>query len=536
MNRALRLLPLVLLPALAAAGPSPAARRWWSHVEALASDAMEGRDTGSAGHERAAAHVAARFAALGVQPGGDAGFLQQVPLLSRRVVKERSRIALVRDGQEQPLRLDEDVILGSRTGRSGHVDAGLVFVGYGLSIPEAGYDDLAGLDLQGKVLVVLNGGSPPGVPASLAAHASAPAQRAEALARAGAVGLVTVSHPRIVELPWDRAVAGSALPVMMLAEPALQELADLSLVAQLRPERLDGLLAGTGHTFASLLALADAGKPLPHFPLPVSVRADVVLETARLSSPNVVGRVPGTDPTLAGETVVVSAHLDHVGVGAPVQGDAIYNGAMDNASGVAALLEVAWRLQDKKLRPRRTVLLVAFTAEEKGLLGSRWFVTHPPPGTGRMVADFTLDTFLPLIPLRRLVAQGLGESSLATPLRQSASARGIEVLHDPQPERNLFVRGDQYSFIREGIPALAFKFGFLPGSKEERTLMAWYRTRYHAPSDDLSQPVDREAAARFLDVLVDLVVRVGNAPERPQWNADSFFRRFARPEPPAPAP
>jgi Peptidase family M28 len=529
---------LLLLPSLVfAREPSPAARRWWSHVEVLASDGMEGRDTGSEGHRRAAEYVAAKLAEAGVQPGAGQGFLQELPLVSRRVVTERSRMALVREGKEEPLVLEQELLLTPLTGRSGPVEAGLVFVGYGLTIPETGHDDLAGQNLKGKVIVVLAGGIPPGVPGNLAAHYNSPGELAKMYARAGVAGVLVVPNPRTLDVPWAHVVEARRHPLMMLADPALQELGDMPLFGLVNPAAANKLLAGSGHTFEEVVALADAGKPMPHFALPASLRGDVALEKSRLTSVNVVGRLPGSDPTLASESVVLSAHLDHVGLGEPVNGDGdrVYNGAMDNASGVAALLEVARSYQEKKVKPRRTVLFVAVTGEEKGLLGSRWFAARPPEGSGRLVADLNLDMFLPLTPLKQLVAFGVEESSLAAPLKAIAARLGVEVMGDPDPEANTFIRSDQYSFIREGVPALAFRFGYHKGSPEERLHKEWRRKRYHGPADDLSQPLDQEAAIRFIHLLAELTSRVANAPERPSWNPDSFFRRFERTGAPATA-
>jgi hypothetical protein len=530
---------LLLIPALGhAKAPSPAARRWWSHVEVLASDAMEGRDTGSEGHARAAAYVAAKLAEAGVQPGVGPEFLQEVPLRSQRLVREESRLSLVRDGKEEPLVLGEDLILGASSSRPGPVEAGLVFVGYGLTIPEVGHDDLAGLELQGKVLVVLSGGTPPGVAGNLAAHAKSREEIAKAYARAGAVGVLMVRNPRLQEVPWDRSVGAMLHPAMMLAEDPAQEAREIPLLGTLNPASADKLFAGSGHTFQELVALADAGKPLPRFALPASVRGQLTLEQSQLRSFNVVGRLPGSDPRLAGESVVLTAHLDHVGMGQPVNGDSLYNGAMDNATGVAALLEVARAFQEGKGRkPRRTIVFVAVTGEEKGLLGSRWFAGHPPEGTGRMVANVNTDMFLPLTPLQRIIAYGLEESSLAVPMKASAARMGVALLPDPNPDANTFVRSDQYSFIRQGIPALSLKFGYVQGSADEALFKEWRTKRYHAPSDDLSQPMDREAAARFVTLLTDLTRRIADAPEAPRWNPSSFFQRFAPPEPTgSPAP
>ncbi|ADO68242.1 M28 family metallopeptidase [Stigmatella aurantiaca] len=521
----------LLIPALGhAKAPSLAAQRWWSHVEALASDGMEGRDTGSAGYVRAAEYVAAKLAEAGVQPGVGTGFLQEVPLQSRRLVREKSRLALVREGGEEPLLLGQDLILSPGSSRAGPVEAGLVFAGYGLTIPEAGHDDLAGLDLRGKVLVVLSGGTPPGVASNLAAHYKSREELARTYARAGVVGMLMVRNPRTQEMPWERAAGSMLQPAMMLAKPTEQEEGGIPLLGSINPLSADKLFAGSGHTFGELVALADSGKPMPRFALPASVRGHLELEQSQLHSFNVVGRLPGGDPALAEEAVVLTAHLDHVGFGQPVNGDSLYNGAMDNATGVAALLEVARSFQESKGRkPRRTILFVAVTAEEKGLLGSRWFAEHPPEGTGRVVANVNTDMFLPLTPLKRIIAYGKEESSLAVPLKASAARMGIEVLPDPNPDANTFVRSDQYSFIRQGVPALSLKFGYRKGSAEEALFKEWRMKRYHAPADDLSQPMDREAAVHFVKLLADLTQRIADAPSRPRWNGDSFFKRFESP-------
>jgi Zn-dependent M28 family amino/carboxypeptidase len=520
---------VLLVPMLGhAKAPSPAAKRWWAHVETLSSDAMEGRATGSEGHARAAAYVAAKLAEAGVQPGVGTEFLQEVPLQSRRLVREQCRLALVREGQEAPLVLGEDLILSATSSQAGPVEAGLVFVGYGLTIPEVGHEDLAGLELQGKVLVVLSGGTPPGVQANLAAHAKSREELFKAYVRAGAVGVLMVRNPRMQEMPWERLVGTMAQPAMGLAEPTAQDAPELALLGTLNPLSADKVFAGSGHTFQELVALADAGKPVPRFALPASVRGHLALEQSRVRSFNVVGRLPGSDPLLAGESVVLTAHLDHLGMGPPVNGDGLFNGTMDNATGVAALLEVARSFQEGPgRRPRRTLVFVAVTAEEKGLLGSRWFAEHPPEGTGRMVANVNTDMFLPLTPLRRIIAYGMEESSLLAPVKASAARLGVEVMPDPNPEANTFVRSDQYSFIRKGVPALSLKFGYLKGSAEEGLFKDWRTKRYHAPSDDLAQPMDREAAVRFVKLLADLTRRIADAPGPPHWNSSSFFRRFA---------
>ena len=224
---------------------------------------------------------------------------------------------------------------------------------------------------------------------------------------------------------------------------------------------------------------------------------------------------------------MLTAHLDHLGIGVPVNGDSIWNGAMDNAAGVATLLEIARAVSRPEARPRRSLLFVATTGEEQGLLGSRYFAGHPPVPLERLVANLNMDMHLPIVPLKRLIVFGVGESSLGDLAREVLSRENVEVQDDPQPARNRFIRSDQYNFIVKGIPALAFTFGYHAGSPEESLLLAWGKGRYHAPSDDLAQPVDLGAADDFTQTLLTLTRAAADLPERPRWKSASFFTRFA---------
>ncbi|RKH55423.1 M28 family metallopeptidase [Corallococcus llansteffanensis] len=533
MNRASSVAALALFVssgAFAADAPVSEGDRWWKHVEVLSSDALEGRDTGSKGYEIATGYVSKELAALGVKPVLKTGFLQPMALKSHRLNEAKSSIALVRDGQTLPLVQGEDVVLSARQGDSGTVDAPLVFVGYGLSIPEKGHDDLAGLDLKGKVVVILQGG-PGNIPGPLKSHFSSWTERVKVLKRAGAVGYVYLQNPKMLELPWERVVGANRNPTVLFAEPALNDSRGLKVATVVNVAHAQKFFEGAPHTYEELVALANADKPLPKFDLPARLKAKLAIDAKPLKSMNVVGVMPGSDPALAKEYVVLSAHLDHVGIGDPVNGDRLYNGAMDNASGVAALLEVARALREQPRKPKRSVLFALVTGEEKGLLGSKFFASRPPVPASSLVADINLDMFMPLWPFTSVIAHGKDESTLSVALTQVAAQQGVQVLPDPEPERNAFVRSDQYSFIREGVPALSFKFGYTPGSPEQKVMKQWLHERYHAPSDDVSQPVDREGAARFITFLTGMTLAVADAPERPRWNDDSFFRRFAKPAP-----
>jgi Zn-dependent M28 family amino/carboxypeptidase len=258
----------------------------------------------------------------------------------------------------------------------------------------------------------------------------------------------------------------------------------------------------------------------------VKIRAQVGMTRSQVKSENVAGVLPGSDPQLKKEYVVVSAHLDHLGIGQPVNGDRIYNGAMDDASGDASLIEIARALKNSAAKPRRSILFLSVTGEEKGELGSQYFAAHPTV-SGPIVADLNMDMYLPLFPLKYLEVQGLDESTLGDDIRAVAAQAGVEVQADKEPEHNRFIRSDQYSFIKTGVPALAFKFGWVPGTPEEKIFKAWYAERYHGPADDLSQPVDLAAAAQFDAILRKLALRVADADQRPAWKPNSFFRRFA---------
>lgn len=504
-----------------------AGKRWWAHIEFLASDALEGRNVGSPGYEKAADYVAREFRSVGLKPGGGlASYRQPVPFVRISLDESRSGLRIVKDGHAEKVTLGDQALLGYSVDSAPHIEAPLVFAGYGLRITEENYDDFAGLPLKGAVVVFLTGG-PAHIPGSLRSHYSSAEERWKPLREAGAVGWISMQNPASMDVPWARQAANRGQARMVLADAKLAATPGLQFSANWNPARTDLLFAGTGHSMDEILKAAAANRPLPRFATGLRVVADVATAKSRVNSENLVGVRPGIDPALKNEYIVVSAHLDHLGVGEPVNGDRIFNGAMDDASGIASLIEIARALKDQKSKTRRSVVFLAVTGEEKGLLGSRYFTNHPTV-SGRIVADINMDMFLPLFPLKYLEVQGLGESTLGDDIRAVAAAAGVEVQADKEPDRNRFIRSDQYSFIRKGVPALAFKFGFLPGTPEETTYRNWYAQRYHAVSDDLSQPVDKEAAAQFDALLTSLVERVGNADRAPEWKPGSFFKRFER--------
>ena len=510
---------------IALAAPSPAhaqAEAWWGHVTALAHDSMRGRETGSPEHRKAAEYVAAVFQRAGLRPAGTDGWFQPVRFRARRVNERGSSLAIVRGGRAERLAFGTDATINLRGSSAGTVDAPLVFIGYGLVAPEHGYDDLKGLDLKGKVAVVLAGAAPRGIPGPDLAAARAAA--GEALGTSGAIGVLTVASPH-ADIPWERYALSRLHPQMRFASDTGSPAGRTAITVVVNHARAERLFAGAPARYTALQALADSGAPLPRFDLPARLRATVALDESEAVSDNVVGLLPGADPALASEYVVLTAHLDHLGVGQPQSGDSIYNGAMDNASGIAALLEAANALGRRQPRPRRSVLFVAVTAEEKGLLGSDWFAGHPTvPEGSSIVANLNTDMFLPLNPLRQLLVNGLEESDLADDVRRAAAKAGIEVITDPEPERNAFVRSDQFSFIRRGIPALSLKGGFALDTPEHERILRWRQERYHGVEDEVTQPVNRQAAAAFNRLYPDVILEVANRATRPAWYPTSAFR------------
>jgi Zn-dependent M28 family amino/carboxypeptidase len=512
---------------------------WWAHVQALATPEMEGRLTGSEGYLRAARYVVAQFDSVGLQPAGSNGYYQPVKFEITRVLAAQSSVALVTAGRKDPLVLGRDATLGSRGSQPKAVNSPLVFIGYGLHLPEAKYDDfdspvLPNASLKGKIVVLMNGG-PADLPGPLKSFArTTPLQKA--LADSGAAGSITIPTPKSMDFPWERVAANASQPGMRLApdpkdadvaarHPALADQRHTMFAASFNPAEAEKLFAGSGHTFAEVLALADAQKPLPHFDLKKTLVATVATTESKVESPNIVAKLEGSDPRLKNEYVLVSAHLDHLGVDAS---GTLFAGAMDDASGVASVLEIAKSFAHDPRRPKRSILFVIFTGEEKGLLGSRYFAGRPTVPETAIVADLNLDMFMPIFALKKLHVQGLAESTLGDEARAVGAEHHVEIAADPEPDRNSFIRTDQYSFVQAGVPSLAMKFGWTANSPEYKAWRQWLALRYHSKDDDLSQPVDKEAAARFDSFLADLTRRVANNPQRPRYLESSFFHRFEK--------
>ncbi len=498
-----------------------------SHAHHAFGDSLACPRRHSLGLRKAQAYVVEQLQKASLEPAGANGFYQPVRFNQYEVDESKSSLALVTGGKSKSLSFADDAFINTRSTRaSANLSAPLVFIGYGLQIPEKNLDELADLDLKGKIVVYL-AGSASDIPTALASHYQTAGERWKSLHAAGAIGTISIFNPASMDIPWSRISVNRNHPSMDLADHEFYETPGLQLGVSFNPASAEKLFDGSGHTFAEIAALGKDRKPLPHFALSTSLKANAVILTKALESSNIVAKLTGSDPTLKNEFVVLSAHIDHVGIGAPINGDRIYNGAMDNGSGSALAMDIAASLKAHPEKVQRSILFLLVTAEEKGLLGSKYFAAHPTVAPKSIVADVNVDMFLPIVPLKILKVGGLEESDLGARAAAIAQSMGIKPIADPEPLRNLFIRSDQYNFIKQGIPSVKCDITFEPGTPEQKIFKDWLTNRYHAPSDDVNQPVDLQAATLYEEFTRRLLLETANAPARPRWKPDSFLRRYA---------
>ncbi len=524
--------PVISEAAAEAAAKSTMAATAAARIEAdvlyLADDAREGREAGTPGYQAAADYVASRMADIGLEPAGDDGWFQQVPLRAITPVLEGATLSVTKaNGEVSDLTHLEDFrVFVSRDAEEMDVTAPAVFVGYGVHAPEQGHDDYAGVDVEGKIAVYI-GGAPDHFDSEKRAHYNSGGGKADAAAKHGAVGTIalfsTASEKRF---PWARLVSNPTSTRMTWAHPGGQaEVSGRGLKgsATLHPQIAQILFDGAEKTYEEVRAETDAEGVSPAgFELAVTVSMKGSQTSKVVTSPNIIGLIPGADPEMKDEYIVLSAHLDHTGVNQnkiDAGEDGINNGAMDNAMGVATMLEAATRLREAS--PGRSILVLAVTAEEKGLLGADYFAHYPTVDSGALAANVNLDMPVVLHPFTDVIAFGAERSSIGPITRTAAAKMGIELSPDPIPTQNLFTRSDHYRFVEKGVPSVFLVVGFANGGEER--FNDFLKNHYHKPSDDTSLPILYDEAARFAEVNFMIAKDLANAEERPHWNEGDFF-------------
>ena len=500
-------------------------------IRFLSDDALEGRGTGSRGYEIAAQYMASQFESLGLQPAGDHGtYFQAVPLRSSKPDEAKTVLTLTHSGKSpETMVFREDYISGGDPVRpETSVEAPVVFVGGGVTAPEQGYDDYKGVDVKGKIVALLS--EAPNFESSLKAHYSALEVKAKIAVDHGAIGVIVLTDPVMEKMySFSEQVRDLSFPQFHWLDAQQQPndyFPELRGNAFLSMKAVKKFFEGSPHTAEEVFAAMAGGKPLS-FAMPLMAKIHNVSTLSNVPSRNIVGKLEGSDLMLKNEYVVYSSHLDHLGIGEAVKGDSIYNGALDNASGSSILVEVARAFSSMKTRPRRSILFVSVTGEEAGLLGSDYFAHYPTVAKNSIVANVNMDEDLMLWPLQDIVAFGAEHSSLDEVIKNATARMHLDKSPDPLPDEVVFIRSDQYSFVKQGIPAVFPVPGFKSDDAKINPAAIfenWEKTRYHQPQDDIGQPgLDFDAAAKYARFIFLCGYLITEDPQRPTWNKGDFF-------------
>ncbi len=517
---------LALSAPLAAQSWQPEEGALRSHVSFLASDEMKGREAGSPEYDIAARYVASQFEALGLKPaGGKDSYIQPVPLVTFRAADQGS-VELVKGTTATKLEFGVDYLpSGNPMAAEIIKDAPLVFVGFGVVAPTFKRDDYAGLDVKGKIVVVL-AGAPATLPTEERAHYGNGVSKRRSAAEHGAIGMITVYTPTREKVsPFARGARnwrslgatwahGDGTPEFPGGSAA--NLATLSLAGA------EKLFAGVPGGAKAVFAAAEGKAANPkRMALPLSARVALKTEIKPVASSNVAGLLEGSDPALKDQIVVLSAHLDHIGICPEVKGDTICNGAMDNAMGIASMIEVAHGFKHLGVKPKRSILFLAVTAEEKGLVGADYFANNPTLPKGNLAADVNLDMPIITYDFKDVVAFGAERSSIGPAVARAGATMGVGLVPDPEPEQGIFTRSDHYRFVQQGIPSVFLVTG--PGGDGAKASGAFEKDHYHQPSDDLNLPFVWSAGTKFVALNLAIARDLADTPERPRWNKGDFF-------------
>lgn len=523
-------------PKSAAVQPAASAKAIEAHMQFLASDELAGRETGSKEHEIASLYIATQLQALGLLPAGENGsYFQRVPLRKARLAQDSARFTLHVDGKDTELSYPKAFFTGpSMQYPQTDVTAPLVFAGYGLVSKEFALDDYAGLDVKGKIVVLL-AGRPDSLPSEEAAHLNS--LKTKLAAERGAVGIITIHTPK------QEKTRPYATSLLYLNAPSMEWLQadgtpadsypDLKAGAYVHPDAAAALFTKAEHSLADIFTQLENKQNPAGFELGVTASLSRRSTHEQISSPNVIAMLPGSDPVLKDEYVVITAHSDHIGLANDLRtDDKINNGAMDNAAGVSILLETARLFSQLPQAPKRSILFVVVTGEEKGLLGADYFANNPTKPIEKLVANVNLDMPVLLYPFADMVAFGANHSSLGKVVERAAAKEGIALSPDPMPEQAIFTRSDHYTLVKKGVPAVFLMTGFKsqdPAQDGGKIWGSFFAKHYHKPSDDIPSlikdygAIRYDAGAVFANINYNIALDIANTEQRPYWLKQSFF-------------
>ncbi len=497
-----------------------------AHVALLADDLYEGREAGKRGYQLAAKYVATQFQAMGLAPGNDGSYFQSVPFQVAKIVKgSRALTVSSASGDRQYATFSDYTIRPTLAGEEVSITAPLVFVGYGVNVPSIERNDYENVDLNGKIAVVVSG-----APAALgsevrAFYRSGRYHKSIELEKRGAIGVISLQHKQISS--EAASVRGSKADKYWSIDEhghPKYAFAGLKTEVSLLEKGARKLFEDSPMSFDEMAASIEDESYTP-MDLGISATVSHRISQRMTSADNVIAILEGSDPQLKQEYVVLSAHLDGVGMG-DESDDNIYNGYFDNASGIGTMLEVAKALVRSPTRPKRSILFIATTGEEKGLLGSDFFTTNPTVAIESIVANVNMDMVMFLWRTQDVVAFGAEHSTLIDIVRRATEKVGVELSPDPFPERGYFTRSDQFPFVQQGIPAIFFATGFKtsePGVDPEALYNDFMQNHYHGATDDENLRFDTWSAGRVATVNYMIALEIANAEQRPKWQKDDFF-------------
>ena len=496
------------------------------HISVLAADSFMGRKPFTEGETLTINYLQQKFAAAGLEPGNGNSFVQEVPMVNILATAAPAMQVQSAKGNFTLKAYDDYIIWTDKTDENiSLTNSELVFAGYGVDIP-GGYSDYNSIDVKGKIVVIING-VPDGLPSTLAAHFSSAGNKMNIAFAKGAVGVINAAT-------ISRSLPSNTNPAVQLNVALNPEkttaygrgfTGNLKVVLNATYPMLQKLFMNSGKNCEQVVNNLKKGT-FSSFELPYSINISYNSIHTDFESYNVVGLIPGTDKVLKNEYVVHSAHLDHLGISRVVNGDSIYNGAHDNASGVASLLEIARVYKSSGAKPRRSILIVMVTAEEMGLLGSSYFAANPTVPKNSIVADVNTDMPTVIAPLLSVVPLGAEHSSLMSNVQFAAKYLGLDVEKDPEPSENRFVRSDQYSFVMSGIPALHIKYGTkseIPGFDLTAFVKQWRAKYYHQSADGMDGIFNFTAAKKYVQLNFLISYSIAQTTERPKWNAGDLF-------------